>query len=262
VTRYVVIGDIHGNDLALESALAESDRIGYDKLIFIGDLLTYGPSVNPIIEKISELSKMPNIVVLRGNHDWIYDDLLFNGCSAYKDSLAPWVQNSIEMSASKLDLGLWRKINFQDRHISDGIYFGHANPFGSQNWRYLNSDNDLTEASDALREYKLPLGVFGHTHRMMVFQRRLYPLPIGRVAQFNTDNSRIRPEPLILNCGSVGQPRDKSNREHILVIDSHYQSYTYWFKPIEYDIDAHIADIMKSNLSPEAKNRVCQFHLQ
>jgi predicted phosphodiesterase len=40
MTRYAVVGDIHGNERALDAALSETDELGFDQRIFIGDLLT------------------------------------------------------------------------------------------------------------------------------------------------------------------------------------------------------------------------------
>ena len=260
--RFVVIGDIHGNERALKSALAKSDNIGYDQRIFIGDLLTYGMSVTPVVEKIAMASQMPNTVVLRGNHDLIYDELLTNASSPYKDGLPKWLQNSIDLTASQLGAAIWSEVNFQNSYISEGIYFSHANPFGPLNWRYLNTSADLQDASNALNVMGVHAGVFGHTHRMMLFQNQLNALPLTRASKFRTEVFKTPQTPIILNCGSVGQPRDRINREHILVIEADNHNLQCWFEPIVYDVAAHIADIRNSDLTPEAKERICNFHSQ
>lgn len=262
MTRFIVIGDIHGNHRALKSALEACERIGYDQRIFIGDLLTYGVNVIDIVEQISAASQLPNTVVLRGNHDYIYDEFLLKKVSPYKEGLPEWLQNSIDITASQLDPTIWFKINFQNAYVSHGVFFSHANPFGALNWRYLNSIEDLQEASDALDALNCHVGVFGHTHRMTLFQSQLRSLPITRETAFFVDISRGPLSPTILNCGSIGQPRDRLNREHILVIEKDHLGFHFWFEPIGYDIEAHITDIRKSSLTPEAKDRICKYHRQ
>jgi len=261
MTRIIVIGDIHGNERGLQSALEKSDRIGYDQRIFIGDLLTYGASVEPIVEKIGAASQHEDTVVLRGNHDLIYDEILTKECCSYKDDLPAWLQNSIEITASQLSAAKWFEINFQDSYLFEGIYFSHANPFGFLDWRYLNTATDLQDASGMLSDMGVHAGVFGHTHRIMLFQNQLNPLPISKASKFSTDVLQPSQPPIILNCGSVGQPRDIVNREHILVIDVDNKSLHCWFEPIVYDVEAHLADIRNSKLSPEAINHICSFHI-
>jgi putative phosphoesterase len=53
--RIVVLGDIHANLAALEAALAEARRIGYDRIVHTGDLVGYGPQPNEVVERIVSL---------------------------------------------------------------------------------------------------------------------------------------------------------------------------------------------------------------
>lgn len=259
MTRYAVVGDIHGNERALDAALSATDELGFDQRIFIGDLLTYGMSVGPIVEKLARLSQNTDTVVLRGNHDFIYDQLL-QGNSPYKDSLPAWLQNSIDITFDQIDPNAWAQILFQDSYVSEEIYFSHANPFGQLDWRYLNAQSDFDEAVQTLQVKQACAGVFGHTHRATAFYRGAHPFPLSQTDAFFAKLDVLRSDPIVLNCGSIGQPRDKINREHVLWVEISAQIFKFWFQNIIYDSELHVFDIDNSDLIPEAKERIRSFH--
>ena len=260
MTRYAVVGDIHGNERALDAALSATDELGFDQRIFIGDLLTYGMSVGPIVEKMAKLSQNADTVVLRGNHDFIYDQLL-QGDSPYKNGLPAWLQNSIDITFDQIDPDAWAQVLFQDSYLSEKIYFSHANPFGQRDWRYLNAQSDFDEAAQTLRVNQACAGVFGHTHRVAAFYRGMHPIPLSQTDAFLAKLDVLRRDPIVLNCGSVGQPRDKINREHVLWIEISAQTFKCWFQPIFYDVDGHLSDLDNSDLIPEAKEHIRGFHI-
>ena len=259
MTRYVVIGDIHGNKRAFDAALSATDEFGFDQRIFIGDLLTYGISVDPIVEKMANLSQNADTVVLRGNHDFMYDQLL-QGDSPYKKSLPAWLQNSIDITFDQLDPGAWAQILFRDNYVSEQMYFSHANPFDYIDWRYLNKQSDFEEAAQTLKVRQACAGIFGHTHRIAAFHRNMHSSSIAETNAFLLKLDTLRLDPIVLNCGSVGQPRDKINRECVLWIEKSAKTFKFWFEPIFYDVEGHLSDLYQSNLLPEAKERISRFH--
>ena len=62
--RILVISDIHANQAALESVLANAGEI--DAAWCVGDLVGYGSDPNEVIDRIRQL---PNLLCLIGNHD-------------------------------------------------------------------------------------------------------------------------------------------------------------------------------------------------
>lgn len=63
--RLAIISDIHGNLLALETALAEIDTLGVDRLICLGDVAELGPQPHEVIERLRSLA----CPVVMGNTD-------------------------------------------------------------------------------------------------------------------------------------------------------------------------------------------------
>jgi putative phosphoesterase len=61
-----VIADIHGNLPALRAVLEDIRARGIDRVVSLGDIVSFGPHPAACVEEIAELS---GAVCLRGNHD-------------------------------------------------------------------------------------------------------------------------------------------------------------------------------------------------
>ncbi len=70
-TKTAVIGDVHGCGEELRELLADIDRsVGSPQLIFVGDLLTKGPTPHVVVETIEERRNSgQSISIVCGNHD-------------------------------------------------------------------------------------------------------------------------------------------------------------------------------------------------
>ena len=66
--RTLAIGDIHGFSGALE-ALPGSLDLRDTQLVFLGDTVDRGPQTREVLDRLIELSSVPNHLFLRGNHD-------------------------------------------------------------------------------------------------------------------------------------------------------------------------------------------------
>lgn len=67
--KIAVISDIHGNMQAFESVLADIKEEKCDKIFCLGDLAMAGPEPDKTIDKVKELVKSPNFVIIQGNTD-------------------------------------------------------------------------------------------------------------------------------------------------------------------------------------------------
>jgi len=88
--RVAVLGDIHANINALRAALKIVDGGGYDRLVMLGDLLTYGVDVVETLELVGERLVGGHTTLLRGNHDALYRDLLL-GKYDYINQMPEWI---------------------------------------------------------------------------------------------------------------------------------------------------------------------------
>jgi len=72
--KELVIGDIHGRNKELNEVLKLAGfNKEEDKLIVLGDILDYGPD---FIGVIKTLNSIKNKILIRGNHDWWFQQYL------------------------------------------------------------------------------------------------------------------------------------------------------------------------------------------
>jgi predicted phosphodiesterase len=257
--RVAVLGDVHANAAALTAALAAVDAAGYDRLVFLGDLLTYGVDVQETLEIVQNRVGDGRSVVLLGNHDAIYRDILSGRESSYAAGLPAWIRESVDWTVDRLHGSHWHELQFEQDVTIAGSFFSHANPFGPGQWMYLNSENEHFHAALQLRERGVSVGVFGHTHRI-----KWYSL-IGEAGAFRThfsgavDDGAIH----ILNAGAVGQPRDlREVSPSVLWLDVDSDGGTarsFERQMFDYDVGSHLRKIQRSGLSKVTVSRIVDF---
>ena len=82
--RILFLSDIHGVPSMLETALSAGEKLGYDKLVLLGDLLYHGPRngvpnfYDPV--KVAEIlnERKEKIVAVRGNCDAEVDQMMLD----------------------------------------------------------------------------------------------------------------------------------------------------------------------------------------
>jgi serine/threonine protein phosphatase 1 len=67
-----VIGDIHGEITKLKQLIANLEKQGIDKLIFLGDYIDKGENSRKTLEYLDKLRKEYNCTFLIGNHEYIW----------------------------------------------------------------------------------------------------------------------------------------------------------------------------------------------
>lgn len=261
--RLGVLGDVHANARALHEALDLVQSRPIDQLVMLGDLLTYGPDVDEVLDVIAEETSN-GAVLLLGNHDAMYLDLL-EGNQSYFDGLPLWIRESVDWTLHELDADLFRGLPFAREWITGNVYVAHANPFdpeesGSPNWRYLNQLDDYAEAARCLRDRDLRVGIFGHTHRP-----RIVEWPSGRGV---TDDKRVsvyawkaaaQEDALILNAGAVGQPRGRGMQSTVMWVTVEEDEVDVDVEPVTYAVDEHVAALYQLPVSGSTIEALARF---
>ncbi len=67
--RLIAIGDVHGCVHALEMVLAAMQPGPADRLVFLGDVVDQGKESSEVLERIIELRRQHEVVLIRGNHE-------------------------------------------------------------------------------------------------------------------------------------------------------------------------------------------------
>lgn len=230
----VVLSDVHGNVRALDAALRAARTRRIDRLVFLGDLLTYGPDVNAVVTRIAdEVSNGAQLLL--GNHDQMYLEIA-DGRSDYYDQLPEWIRASVDLVCAELDFDAMVTLPFQREWTHRDVLFAHANPFSD--WRYLSTPQAQRDAATELVARQLMGGVFGHTHRPY-----LADIDPSEDTHESTDRSLSRSTrasgAFVFNAGSVGQPRERGAPSTILRLRLGPDETMAWVEDVDYDHAGH-----------------------
>nr|HID13404.1 metallophosphoesterase [Anaerolineae bacterium] len=237
--RYLIISDIHANLAALEAVLA--DAPAFDKIWCLGDLVGYGPNPNECVERVQDF---PHIS-LAGNHDWAgLGRLDLNNFNTDARLANAWTQSELTSAVREYLSGL-------PTHIEqDGFYLVHASP-REPVWEYI-LDANLAYVNFAY--FSTPICLVGHTHIPLIFeldeQRRrcetlIPPFP-GPLA--------LGLRRMILNPGSVGQPRDGDPRASYAMLD--VENKTWQFRRVAYPVEITQERMRARGLPPRLIERL------
>lgn len=229
----LVISDIHANLPALEEVIADAGEI--DAAWCLGDLVGYGPHPN---ECIALIQGLPGLKCLLGNHDAAVleriDPLAFNH-EARQAIL--WTQEVLTPDSLAFLVELPEKI------VADEVTLVHGSP-RQPVWEYLL---DVYAATRNFAHFDTPYCFIGHTHLPIIFQ-----LGNGRaVASLNIpdyDQALSLVPRMMINPGSVGQPRDRNPQAAYALFDP--ESSRLEFRRVAYDI-ASVQQSMQAAGLPE-----------
>jgi len=210
--RILVLSDIHANLPAFQSVLNDAQG-EWDKIWCLGDIVGYGPDPDECIDTLRQYDH----IALSGNHDWAVLERLdirtFNGDA---QAAIRWTQNSIS------DLNLAYLDSLRPITIEVPFTLVHASP-RQPVWEYIV---DTATAAANYNEFYTTYCLVGHSHVPMIFEQTdnndvewyapLYGQPV------KLDKNR-----LIINPGSVGQPRDYDPRSAYALLDLALETYEH-----------------------------------
>ncbi len=233
--KLAVFSDIHGNLEALEAFVQDAARRQVDDYICLGDVVGYGASPGQCLERLSGL---PRLSLLLGNHD----------------AAVIWQTSPYQMSSGATKAILWtmdqlsevqtrRLASLEETVRRQDMLFCHANPYSPQGWHYVTT---WFRAMRSFMASNRRLTFVGHTHRPKVITRRSWlkiqfddppaeaPLTLDAESRY------------IINCGSIGQPRDGNADGCYVIFDTNMQQVA--FRRVRYDIEGAARRIEKAGL--------------
>jgi predicted phosphodiesterase len=246
----------------MRAALACADAHGFDTLVILGDLLTYGCDPCEVLDLVDETLSRYAARLVPGNHDQMYFDLAA-GNTAYFEHLPAWLRETTQWTQERL-YGIDLEADFPwEKDVSlGGVFFAHANPFAYGDWTYLNGESELDAAMAVLQSRGESIGVFGHTHRGKVVEYA------GAKARRFRHELGIRPalscrilpgDGAVADPGSVGQPRGPGHFSSLLFIETNKTGVQFDLRRLHYDIDVHLARIRDSTLSEGTKTKLMSY---
>lgn len=216
--RIGAISDIHANLPALEAVL--DDMPAVDALVCAGDVIGYYPWPAEAVEAM-QAREVPTVM---GNHDRaLVQETAFQFRGTARAGLEV-ARDALEQS--HLD---WLSSLPDDRVEFDGqVRIVHGHPLDPDRYTYPDEvDNDILMDE--------PVVILGHTH--VQFHRHL-------------------DDGIVLNPGSVGQPRDGDRRAAYAVLD--LDDMTVDEHRVEYNIDRVIEAVRNTDLPARLGERLLE----
>jgi putative phosphoesterase len=211
-----VIADIHGNRVALEAVLDDMPPV--DGLVCAGDVVGYNPWPGACVDAVRE-REIPTVM---GNHDRAVatgTSFSFNSMAGAGVAYASEQLNDEQVA--------WLADLPDERTAFDGeMKVVHGHPDDPDRYTYPDMfDADMLGDEDVL--------VLGHTH---------------------VQHHESYDEGIVLNPGSVGQPRDSDPRAAYAILDMDAMSVAE--HRVEYDIEAVERAVAEAGLPGEIGSRL------
>ena len=203
--RVLVLSDIHANLTALNRVL--EDASSFAAVWCLGDLVGYGPDPNECIDRVQQL---PKLTCLIGNHDLAaLGSIPLHRFNADASASVAWTRGQLTDASSAYLASLKAKT------LMPPFTLAHGSP-RQEVWEYILDHHGADRNFDILEtDYCL----IGHSHLPLGFVRfpgESYCLPVQLPVGVPLG---LTPR-MILNPGSVGQPRDLDPRSAYSLLDT------------------------------------------
>ncbi len=220
--RIAVLSDVHANLPALEAVLRDVDAARPDQVWVAGDLVGYNPWPNEVLVILRER----HVKAIRGNHD----RAVLSGDTSWFNELAAAAIRWTRIVLTPASVGYLSSLEDRTRaRVAEGtVAMYHGSP--------RNDDEYVLPwaADEALvRMAGAPFTILGHTH-----------LPMSLA--FSSG--------LLVNPGSVGQPRDQDPRAAWGLLDT--TARRFGVRRVSYDIGAVVRAIHKAGLPADLGERL------
>ena len=227
--RYAILSDIHGNLDALESVLADSEEQSIDQYICLGDVVGYGPEP---AECLYTLQKH-GATIVAGNHDFaVAQKMNIDTFNLLAKTATLWTRAALDQKDIDYLANLPLVVEFDDFEIV------HGTLYSPELFDYVQTSYD---AHLAMQRMQRPLCFIGHSHIPVAFTE-------GDFISYSLDPLlTIDPDGhVIVNVGSVGQPRDRDPRSCYAIYDD--APRTVELRRVEYDVNAVVDKICQAGL--------------
>lgn len=242
--RVLIISDIHANLAAFKAVLEHADG-KWDTIWFLGDLVGYGPDPN---ECVIELQKYDHLA-LSGNHDQaVLGNLDIKSFNREAKAAIRWTQETLtEESHSYL-------ASLDSLLIQEPFTLAHASPRYPV-WEYIL---DPMTAAENFNWFHTDFCLVGHSHVPVIFEEQFdtYRQIIVRLPNYTETNEPLSlgRERLIINPGSVGQPRDSDPRAAYALLDT--EAMTWQFQRVGYPVAETQKRMRKFGMPQRLVNRL------
>ncbi|MFH0797876.1 MAG: metallophosphoesterase family protein [Candidatus Woesearchaeota archaeon] len=217
--KVAFIADIHSNLEALDSVFAHIQKQGITNIICIGDIVGYGANPNECTT-IMRQKKVPSVI---GNHDYSALELKeIEKFNQYGQAALRWTNTKLAKENRDFLAKLPKFLNIK---LADKTLLAVHGSLNDPLFEYVYPQTPDSVVKELLTRSKSDILVMGHTH-------------IPFIKRFG--------QRLVLNPGSVGQPRD--NVSEACYISLELDTMKPIIHRVKYDIARASGKIITSGL--------------
>ncbi len=233
--RCAIVSDIHANLEALEAVLDDIRKRGIREIYCLGDLIGYGPNPRECIDLAMRHFKL----TIMGNHDQaaLFDPEGFN---ASAESAIFWTREQLESRGNpRQNERRWEFLGELPRRHQEGEFLVvHGSPRVPLNEYIFPEDIYNRRKMERIFQLVDRYCFVGHTHVPGIFLESgefIEPTDLSE-GKFDLPEQKV-----VVNVGSVGQPRDGDPRACYVVLDDG----TITFCRVPYDVEKTIEKIYR-----------------
>lgn len=245
--KRAIVSDIHANLAAFEAVLRDAEQQAVDEIYCLGDVIGYGPDPRGCIRLAREFR-----VNLLGNHE---EAVLFGaiGFNPKAKIAIDWTREQLNLEEfPEENRTFWNFIGgLAKDHREEPFLFVHGSPRDPTREYVFKQDFKDRKKMDAI--FSAPSGFRwkvcfnGHTHHPGVLlqsqpYRFVEPAQVDHTFRYADARGR-----LVVNVGSVGQPRDGDWRASYVIVDDE----AIRFRRVEYDVQRTLRRFEECPTLPE-----------
>ena len=217
-SKYAIISDIHSNLEALEAVIQRLPKTA--PVLCLGDTVGYGPQPNEVIETLCDLQPL---AVLMGNHDYAVTTGDIEDFSSHAAAAIAWTRRQLTSTNLRFLSGLSPSTKLELDEALVALY--HGSPRDPL-FEYVYPEIGSEAAEGLIHLSNSSVVLLGHTHIPMMFSME---------------------RKLLVNPGSVGQPRDGNPYASFGVLTM-AREHNFEVVRVKYDVESTAKRIIDSGL--------------
>ncbi len=226
--KRAIISDIHSNLEALEVVLDDLHSQNIEEIFCLGDIIGYGPNPRECIDGVMKHSKL----CILGNHD---QGALFDpeGFNAGAERAIFWTREQLEkpLGDPEENAKRWDFLGELPRsHRDGGFLYVHGSARNPLNEYVFPEDIYNNRKMERIFSLVEKYCFQGHTHVPGVFTHNLnFYSPDELNYRYELSQEKV-----LINVGSVGQPRDGDNRACYVILETDPPQASITYRRLDY----------------------------
>jgi len=201
--RYAILSDIHANLDAFEAVIESLRDDSVDRYLCLGDIVGYGARPRECLDLIQSISYR----TVAGNHDFAaLGKIEIDSFNTYARQATIWTRESL----SESDRAYLESLPLVE-HL-EGFSIVHGTLYSPELFDYVQTSYD---AYLSMCEMPGEVCFFGHSHVPITFIRQRF-ITYSLAGEIDVE----RGTSVLVNVGSVGQPRDNNPQAAYALFDT------------------------------------------